>query len=117
MQSADGIRQRGDRRARWMCVLLAGTAFVGAAMLAAAQDATWLPSPPSNIFNALARDLLCWAHPTQTPQKNSGPPTDAGATKFCAINTGAQWLTVSRISATSSTDPAVVDPVSCRLGA
>jgi hypothetical protein len=37
--------------------------------------------------------------------------------EFCAINTGAQWLTVSRISATSSTDRAVVDPVSCRLGA
>jgi hypothetical protein len=27
------------------------------------------------------------------------------------------WLIVFRISATSSTDPAVVDPVSCRLGA
>jgi hypothetical protein len=37
-----------------MCGLLAGTAFVGAAMLAAAQDATWLPSPPSNIFNSAA---------------------------------------------------------------
>jgi hypothetical protein len=33
------------------------------------------------------------------------------------VETGAQWLTVSRISATSSTDRAVVDPVSCRLGA
>jgi hypothetical protein len=54
MQSADGIRQRGDRRARWMCGLLAGTAFVGADMPAAAQDATWLPSPPSNIFNSAA---------------------------------------------------------------
>ena len=41
-----------------------------------------------------------------------GPRRD----EFCAIDTGAQWLTVSRISATSSTDRAVVDPVSCRFG-
>jgi len=34
-----------------------------------------------------------------------------------AINTGAQWLVVSRIGATSSTDRAVVDPMSCRLDA
>ena len=34
-----------------------------------------------------------------------------------AINIGVCWLIVSRISASSSTDRAVVDPVSCRLGA
>jgi hypothetical protein len=27
---------------------------------------------------------------TQTPQKKSGTPTDAGANEFCAINTGAR---------------------------
>ena len=49
--------------------------------------------------------------------KNFGPAHGRRRDEFCAINTGAQWLTVSRISATSSTDRAVVDPVSCRLGA
>ena len=49
--------------------------------------------------------------------KKFGPAHGRRRDEFCAINTGAQWLTVSRISATSSTDRAVVDPVSCRLGA
>jgi hypothetical protein len=49
--------------------------------------------------------------------KKIGPAHGRRRDEFCAINTGAQWLTVSRISATSSTDRAVVDPVSCRLGA
>src|ERR1700716_4239709 len=53
----------------------------------------------------------------QAPQKKFGPAHGRRRDEFCAINTGAQWLTVSRISATSSTDRAVVDPVSCRLGA
>ena len=52
----------------------------------------------------------------QTPQKIRARPRTR-RDEFCAINTGAQWLTVSRINATSSTDRAVVDPVSCRLGA
>jgi hypothetical protein len=34
-----------------------------------------------------------------------------------AINTGTYWLLMTRIVATSSTDRALVDPVSCRLGA
>jgi Astacin (Peptidase family M12A) len=49
--------------------------------------------------------------------KKFGPAHGRRRNEFCAINTGAQWLTVSRISATSSTDRAVVDAVSCRLGA
>ncbi len=49
--------------------------------------------------------------------KKFGPAHGRRRDEFCAINTGAQWLTVSRISATSSTDRAVVDPVSSRLGA
>ena len=48
-------------------------------------------------------------------RKKIGPAHGRRRDEFCAINTGAQWLTVSRISATSSTDRAVVDPVSRRL--
>jgi hypothetical protein len=47
----------------------------------------------------------------------SGRRCDEFGIDKVAINTGALWLIVSRISATSSADRAVVDPVSCRLGA
>ena len=57
------------------------------------------------------------AYRGKTSAKKFGPAHGRRRDEFCAINTGAQWLTVSRISATSSTDRAVVDPVSCRLGA
>ena len=49
-------------------------------------------------------------------KKIRGPPTDAGATNFVRSTQAHSGLTVSRISATSSTDRAVVDPVSLPIG-
>jgi hypothetical protein len=50
-------------------------------------------------------------------EKNSGPSLLGANVDKGAIYTGAWWLILFRISATSSTDRAVVDLVSCRLGA
>ena len=73
---------------------------------------------PNSAIRSLILELQhvptgVWTSLRHRRRKKIGP----GGDEFCAINTGGQWLTVSRISATSSTDRAVVDPVSCRLGA
>ena len=80
------------------------------------------------MFDERRREFLTLLAPPLSPRsppersytdaaKKSGPPTDAGAMNFVRSTQAHSALTVSRISATSSTDRAVVDPMSCRLGA
>jgi glutathione S-transferase len=79
-----------------------------------------LESVPDPIKRERRRDVIENGLDSQLDTdgaKKFGPAHGRRRDEFCAINTRAQWLTVSRISATSSTDRAVVDPVSCRLGA
>ena len=65
----------------------------------------------SGYLHNPAQDIV-GSHNKKIRARHGTPPR-----RICAINTGAQWLTVSRISATSSIDRVVVDPVSCRFGA